>query len=86
MKQQTIDSNRKEVNTMKAKTYQEIQPRMLNQKQAENYTGMGRNSLTEFSRRIGARRKVGRTVLYDRVILDAGLDALPEDTGEPAAI
>ena len=67
---------------MKAKTYQEIQPRMLTQKQAEVYTGLGRNSLTDFARRIGARRKVGRTVLYDRHVIDAGLDALPEDSGE----
>ena len=71
---------------MRAKQYQEIQPRMLNQKQAETYTGMGRNSLTEFARKIGARRKVGRTVLYDRSILDAGLDTLPEDTGEPERV
>ena len=86
MKQQTTDGNRKEVNTMTVKECHEVEPRMLTQKQAEVYTGLGRNSLTDFARRIGARRKVGRTVLYDRVILDAGLDALPEDTGEPAAI
>lgn len=65
---------------MRAKAYQEIQPRMLNQKQAEAYTGMGRNSLIEFSKRIGARRKIGRMVLYDRTVIDAGLDALPNET------
>lgn len=59
----------------------DVQPRMLTQKQAQMYTGLGRTSLTEFARRIGARRKVGRTVLYDKKILDAGLDMLQEDVG-----
>lgn len=67
---------------MNVKTYQEIQPRMLNQKQAESYTGMGRNSLMEFSRRIGARRKIGKKVLYDRRIIDAALDALEADQAD----
>ena len=67
---------------MIAKERHEVEPRMLTQKQAEVYTGLGRNSLTDFARRIGARRKVGRTVLYDRHVIDAGLDALPEDSGE----
>ncbi len=59
----------------------DVQPRMLTQKQAQMYTGLGRTSLTEFALRIGARRKVGRTVLYDKKILDAGLDMLQEDVG-----
>lgn len=77
---------KKGLEAMRAKAYQEVQPRMLNQKQAEAYTGMGRNSLVEFARKIGARRKIGRMVLYDRTVIDAGLDALPEESAEVTAI
>lgn len=65
-----------------AKNYRTVEPRMLNQKQAEEYTGMGRNTLTEFSRQIGARRKIGKKILYDRRIIDAGLDALEADQAD----
>lgn len=61
---------------MRAKAYQEVQPRMLNQKQAEIYTGMGRTSLTSFAEKAGARRKIGKKVLYDRRVIDAALDAM----------
>ena len=52
---------------------------MMTQEQAEVYTGLGRNSLTNFARQIGARRKVGRTVLYDRKVIDAALDTMNEE-------
>lgn len=69
---------------MIARETYDLQPRMLSEKQARMYTGLGRTTLTEFARRIGARRKIGRTVLYDKQILDAGLDQLQEDTGPQA--
>ena len=65
---------------MHAKEYQEIEPRMLTQKQAEAYTGMGRTVLNTFAADIGARRKIGKKVLYDKRVIDAALDAL-----EPSA-
>ena len=43
---------------MIAKDYKAIEPRMLSQKQAEEYTGMGRNTLAEFAGKVGARRKI----------------------------
>lgn len=71
---------------MRAKTYQDVQPRMLRQKQAETYTGLGRSSLEVFAEKIGARRKIGKAVLYDRNVIDAALDAMPETIEGPTAI
>lgn len=65
---------------MHAKEYREIEPRMLTQKQAETYTGMGRSVLNAFMNDIGARRKIGRKVLYDKRVIDAALDALDHTT------
>ena len=61
---------------MKPKEYARVEPRMLNQKQAEEYTGMGRNTLNDFAEKAGARRKIGKKVLYDRRVIDAALDAM----------
>lgn len=68
---------------MIAKDYKVIEPRMLNQKQAEEYTGMGRNTLSEFVSKAGARRKIGKKVLYDKRAIDEALDALET---EPATV
>lgn len=65
---------------MRAKDYQEIAPRMLTQKQAEIYTGMGRTVLNSFASDIGARRKIGKKVLYDKRVIDAALDSMTEET------
>lgn len=64
---------------MIAKNYKAIEPRMLNQKQAEEYTGMGRNTLAEFAGKVGARRKIGKKVLYDKRVIDAALDGMNSD-------
>ena len=61
---------------MNKKQVEQVEPRMLTQKQAETYTGLGRNSFTAWAIEIGARVKFGRTVLYDRKIIDAVLDAM----------
>lgn len=53
--------------------------RMLDQKQAEAYTGMGRTSLTSWATKIGAKRKFGRLVRYDREVIDAAFDAMDAD-------
>ena len=71
---------------MNVKEYQDIEPRMLTQKQAETYTGMGRTVLNTFATDIGARRKIGRKVLYDKRVIDAALDALPASIEGPTAI
>ena len=64
---------------MIAKNYKAIEPRMLSQKQAEEYTGMGRNTLSEFAFKVGARRKIGKKVLYDKRVIDAALDGMNSD-------
>lgn len=64
---------------MIAKNYKAIEPRMLSQKQAEEYTGMGRNTLAEFAGKVGARRKIGKKVLYDKRVIDAALDGMNSD-------
>ena len=61
---------------MRAKEQREVTPRLRTQRQAEQYTGMGRTSLTGFAQRIGARKKFGRAVLYDRHIIDEYLDKM----------
>ena len=68
---------------MIAKDYKAIEPRMLSQKQAEEYTGMGRNTLAEFAGKVGARRKIGKKVLYDKRAIDEAFDALET---EPATV
>lgn len=69
---------------MNAKEYQDMTPRLLTQKQAEQYTGLGRAALTDFGNQIGARRKFGKKVLYDKKAIDAALDAMgtaPQERG-----
>ena len=61
---------------MNAKEYTDIEPRMLTQKQAEVYTGMGRKALNELVNNFGAKRRIGRRVLFDKRVIDEALDAL----------
>ena len=42
------------------------------------YTSMGKNKAMEFAERIGAKRKFGKSVLYDLRVVDAALDGLCE--------
>lgn len=64
----------------KRDTVEQVEPRMLNQKQAETYTGMGRTAMTAWAEQIGAKRHFGRSVRYDRRVIDAALDAMSADT------
>lgn len=52
--------------------------RMLSADECCSYLGLGRNKAREFAEAAGARRTYGRRVLYDRVKLDAALDAMTE--------
>ena len=61
---------------MRKRDVQEIEARMLTQKQAEIYTGMGRTVLIAFAAESGARRKIGRKVLYDKQIIDRAFDEM----------
>ncbi len=48
--------------------------RMLVEKQALAYTGLGRSSLRKLASEIRAVRHVGRRVLYDKNVLDEYFD------------
>lgn len=61
---------------MNKKQLCEVEPRMLTQKQAETYTGMGRNSFSIWATKIGAKRHFGRSVRYDRRVIDKALDEM----------
>ena len=64
---------------MRERTKKEIQPRMTDIAGAMFYIGMGRNSTLRLVRECGAAKRVGRRLLVDLRVLDAALDALPED-------
>ena len=50
--------------------------RMLSEKEAQTYIGLKRGKTREFGEKVGAIKRIGRRVLYDRVVLDAALDNL----------
>ncbi len=50
--------------------------RMLSVKEAEVYTGLGRNAARKLAEDAGAVRKYGRRVLIDKAALDVALDAM----------
>ena len=50
--------------------------RLLDAKEVQTYTGMGRNSCRAFCDQIGAVRKIGGRVLFDKTVIDAALDKM----------
>ena len=52
--------------------------RLLNAKEICIYTGLGRDRAREFMEEIGATRKFGRRVLFDKTVIDAALDKMGE--------
>ena len=49
---------------------------MMIELEAAAYVGMGRTYFREWAKGIGARRKFGRSVRYDKKIIDSALDAM----------
>ena len=47
--------------------------RLMSIAEATVYLGLGRNSAIKFLEQIGAKRKIGRRVLYDKVTIDEHL-------------
>ncbi|WP_022776264.1 hypothetical protein [Butyrivibrio sp. AE2015] len=47
--------------------------RLMSITEATVYLGLGRNSAIKFLEQIGAKRKIGRRVLYDKVTIDEHL-------------
>ncbi len=54
--------------------------RMMDIRTACAYINLGTNKGREFLEGIGAKRKVGSRVLYDRKIIDAALDNMTDET------
>lgn len=50
--------------------------RMLSLDQAGQYVGMGRNTFRKWADQIGATRKFGSRVMFDKVVIDKALDAM----------
>lgn len=48
--------------------------RMLSWSEASGYVGLGRTRTREFCEQIGAVRKIGRRILFDRYAIDRALD------------
>lgn len=54
--------------------------RMLSRKEVETYTGLGKNLCRSWCESIGAVRKIGRRVLFDKTVIDAVMDQMAKDT------
>lgn len=52
--------------------------RMLNIKEVCIYTGMGQTRAREYMDEIGATRKFGRRVLFDKPVIDKALNNMQE--------
>lgn len=50
--------------------------RMMSIAELADYISMGRTYAAQFGREAGARRQIGRRVLYDKKIIDAALDSM----------
>lgn len=58
-----------------------IAPRLLSNKELIQYTGLGKTKAREWAEAIGAVRRIGTRVLYDKRVIDAALDAKMEGGG-----
>lgn len=55
-----------------------VTPRYLSEAGAMTYTTFGRDKIRSWGKEIGAVRKVGKRVVYDRLVIDRAMDALAE--------
>lgn len=53
-----------------------FEKRLLSESEARAYIGLGRNRCREYCIQIGAVRRIGRRVLYDRAVIDRALDEM----------
>lgn len=56
----------------------EVEIRLFNIEQGSTYAGMGKTAFREWADQIGAIRRFGRTVRYDRRVIDRALDAMQD--------
>lgn len=52
--------------------------RLMDTDELRVYLNLGRNNAMKLGEEIGARRKIGKRVLWDRVVVDKYLDSLAE--------
>lgn len=55
--------------------------RMMNLQQGCIYTGMGRTTFTKWCNEIGAVRRFGSLVRYDKVVIDRALNSMCQAEG-----
>lgn len=56
--------------------YIEAEKRLINTEEAAAYIGMGISKTREIMETIGAKRRIGRRVVYDKVVIDQWLDSM----------
>lgn len=56
----------------------QIPKRLLSVEEACGYIGLGKSAAKVYLDGIGAKRKIGRRVLYDKTVIDAALNAATE--------
>lgn len=56
-----------------------IGKRLLSISEATVYLGIGRNTALNYLEKIGAKRNIGRRVLYDKVTIDKHLNQVPKE-------
>lgn len=61
-----------------------IMKRLLDVKEASVYCGISRGMVREWCREIGAERRIGRRVLYDRLAIDSEIDKIGRGEGTVA--
>lgn len=52
-----------------------VNKRLFNADEGQSYCGLGRIKFREFADRIGATKRFGKRVLFDRAIIDRALDS-----------
>ena len=65
---------------MRKREQADIEVRMMTINEGATYTGRGRTAFRRWADQIGATRRFGRSVRYDKRIIDAALDAMTEET------
>ncbi len=65
---------------MRARTMNAVsgESRLMDTDELRVYLNLGRNNAMKLGEEIGARRKIGKRVLWDRVVVDRYLDSLVE--------
>ena len=57
----------------------QTEPRLLDMAGLCAYLALGRNKSIEFAKEVGAMRRIGRRVLYDKTVIDRALDGMDAD-------